>query len=57
MGDYDVTDVGRESIGSDMPPILFVTFRQRETGGIIQIDNIFPGDNGSLDQYSMPTLG
>lgn len=63
MSEYDVRDVWKGSIGSDMQPPMSVVFRRRQEPGSqlafseITIDNIIPGDDGSLDQYSRPELG
>lgn len=63
MDQYETRDVWKHSIGSDMQPVMSVVFRRRQEPGSqlafseITIDNIIPGDDGSLDQYSRPELG
>jgi hypothetical protein len=51
MSDYDVSDVDSYSIGSDMQPILEVTFKHRKTGCEVQVTSIHPTDDGSLGTY------
>ena len=62
MDEYEVRDVWKDSIGRDMQPVMSVVLRRHQEPGSqfaaaeIVIDNIMPGDDGSLDQYSSPVL-
>jgi hypothetical protein len=50
MAEYkgEVADI--YDIGSDMQPILCVTFTRFRNGHTIQVTNIHPGDDGSVIQ-------
>jgi hypothetical protein len=52
MDDYDGEIVDRYDLGSDMQPILAVTFTRRVNDRTIQVSDIHPTDNGEIDQRS-----
>jgi hypothetical protein len=37
-------------------PTLWVAFKRRSNGREVRIDDIYPTDNGEIDQYSGPEL-
>jgi hypothetical protein len=39
------------SIGSDMQPIMQLVFEHMKTGAEININDIYPGDDGQLNQF------
>jgi len=56
MDEYAGRVAHRHSIGSDMQPILAVEFTRKSNGALISFDNVFPADDGSINQRDMPTL-
>lgn len=51
MAEYALDYVDKCSIGSDMQPIMAVTFK-RANGRTIQVYSIYPADNGDIYQRS-----
>ena len=49
MGEY-TAEVDAYSLGSDVQPILTVTFTRASTGGTVRVTDIYPGDDGSILQ-------
>ncbi len=50
MWKYTAT-VSAHSIGSDIQPILDITFTNKETGAMIKVTEIHPANDGTIDIY------
>jgi hypothetical protein len=56
MDNYDLSYYDEYSLGSDMQPTIGIRFRNQLGTCEIQIDSIWPADDGTILQHSAPEL-
>ena len=56
VDEYRIVMQDVTSLGSDMQPILAVTFTRKSNGREIVFSNIYPADDGEILQYSPPEM-